>query len=526
MLKLINLEFTQIIKQIIIGLKEVSILGILPIIPTSFTLLGSFMIWVMKISKTTPLQEMGVDEPKKNYKTGKIYYKIDSAYEVLLAISILLSIIPFIAVFNEHFTYYISGMLSKIEVLNSYVIGLTTMVITMSVVIIILDKKYYLVFTIKEVLQEYNFFKSLIIVIISCLSSTISTMTLLDQKVSTYFDELRFMILELSVIFNILSVCYCFYVIVKIMFSEKNSEFVLLEKLYRVFWFYKIERINIKDKKDWQKDIVNTNIEYLSLKYAQQCKKIKIFKVKEIEFVTTVGNYKQKWYKKARIKFIKVTGLCFAISTIINLAILREQCIGLSVVNFIIMMIGGLFVIVKPLSLQLAVLRMYSDTWGYYIRYKKEKFVPRVPMWTKSKFNRMFIVMNSLNAFMYLLIDVVGEKDIVEEAFATLDKSISTLQEKNMFTYFPIFTIGFFAFYKGLKIERIKEIYSMVTINEDMERIFDRMLNSQLFYLTSKLWSEAYGYSKKLNEYMEWIKSDRELSVALNNIPTSNVTTI
>jgi hypothetical protein len=36
------------------------------------------------------------------------------------------------------------------------------------------------------------------------------------------------------------------------------------------------------------------------------------------------------------------------------------------------------------------------------------------------------------------------------------------------------------------------------------------MLNSQLFYLTSKLWSEAYGYSKKLNEYMKWLKSDRE----------------
>ncbi|MFR5618099.1 MAG: hypothetical protein ACLTJ5_04370 [Clostridium sp.] len=48
-------------------------------------------------------------------------------------------------------------MIKKIEVVSTIVIGLTTIAIAMAVVIILFDKRYYIVFSIREVLQNINF---------------------------------------------------------------------------------------------------------------------------------------------------------------------------------------------------------------------------------------------------------------------------------------------------------------------------------------------------------------------------------
>lgn len=52
---------------------------------------------------------------------------------------------------------YIYEMIKKIEVISSIVVGLTAIAIAMAVVIILFDKKYYIVFSIREVLQNIDF---------------------------------------------------------------------------------------------------------------------------------------------------------------------------------------------------------------------------------------------------------------------------------------------------------------------------------------------------------------------------------
>lgn len=97
-------------------------------------------------------------------------------------------------------------MIKKIEVVCSVVIGLTTIAITMAVVIILFDKRYYIVFSIRDVLQKYKFSEALLVVIICCILVSGITITLLNEKIDSCLDTLRFMILEIAVIYNIVGV--------------------------------------------------------------------------------------------------------------------------------------------------------------------------------------------------------------------------------------------------------------------------------------------------------------------------------
>lgn len=68
----------------------------------------------------------------------------------------------------------------------------------------------------------------MIIVISSCILVSIATLTLLNERIDSYFDVARFMILEIATIYNVVGVTYILGVIVNIMFLE--------QKVNLVFW--------------------------------------------------------------------------------------------------------------------------------------------------------------------------------------------------------------------------------------------------------------------------------------------------
>ena len=191
-------------------------------------------------------------------------------------------------------------MIDKIEVVSNIVIGLTAITITMAVVVILFDKRYYIVFSIRDVLKKYKFSEFLINVILSCIVVSIATLTLLNKKIDSYFDVAKFMILEIETIFNILGVAYILCVIINIMFLEQKNELSLLGQLYRKFGLYKIDTLHFKSKKSWSKEAVEINVDYLLERYINVCNRKKIFNIKSVEFVTTMGYYKPKWYDIAR----------------------------------------------------------------------------------------------------------------------------------------------------------------------------------------------------------------------------------
>lgn len=98
---------------------------------------------------STPLSELR--RKKKKYKTEKLFSGTDYVLEIYLGVCITLAIIPFLLVFNAIFEGYIYRMLENIQELSNIAIGLTSIVVTMAVVIVVFDKNYYIVFSIKEV---------------------------------------------------------------------------------------------------------------------------------------------------------------------------------------------------------------------------------------------------------------------------------------------------------------------------------------------------------------------------------------
>lgn len=487
---------------------RISIWGILPVFLAFIVFLCTVLIKCMKKEVLSPIEEFC--DKKKFHKTEKIYSKVDYLSEIYLLTGATFATVPFVCFFNARYDAYIYEMIKKIEVVSSIVIGLTTIAITMAVVIILFDKRYYIVFSIREVLQKYKFSECLIVVIICCILVSVTSMTLLNGQIDSSFDVARFVILEIAAVYNIVGVTYILWVIINIMFLERKNELCLLGQLYRRFSLHRIDTMHFKSKKNWSKEAVEINIEYLIERYINICKRKKIVRIKDIEFVTTMDCYKEKWYGKARNKFVRMMISFLFISIIIDGIVLQENCLEVILFNVIVTTISIIFSYANVQSFRLVIMRFYSDTWGYYMHINddKELLIPRAALRKKNIYDKYIMRVNSLNAFFYIWINYVDKKkNIIKYEFEEVLLGLEELDNKNMVTYFPIFTIGFFLFNREIKIKKIKDIYNEMVVAENKQYSFERMMHSQIFYLTKNFNKEVFEYRSRLNEYLKWIEN-------------------
>lgn len=380
-------------------LMKVSIWGILPVLFAVIVIPSTILVKCMKWDVENPIEEFS--DKKKCHKSEKLYSNVNYLSEAYFLGCIALAICPFLALFNKKYDSYIYEMIKKIEVASSIVTSLTAIAITMAVVIIVFDKRYYIVFSIREVLQKYKFPECLIVVIFSCIFVSGMTMTLLNGKIDSHFDDWRFVALEIGVIYNIVGVSYILGIIIYIMFIEQKSELSLLGQLYRRFWLHRVDTLHFKDKEHWNREAVEINIEYLIDRYVSIFKRKQIAQIEDIEFVTTMDCYKKKWYSKARDKFVRTMLWLLVLSTFINIMILIERCYLIIFFNIIVTAITIALTYLNIESIQLVIMRLYSDTWGYYIYKKngKELFIPRVALRIDNVYDKYIMRMNSLNAF-------------------------------------------------------------------------------------------------------------------------------
>lgn len=497
---------SEVWKQMIETWNQVLVLGILPIGLAVSVLLPAFLIKVFKWEVESPLEE--IIGKKKNYRAKSIYVKYDYITEVILWLCVTLAGTPFLIILNARFEKYIYGMLDNIEVMSSIVIGLSAIVATMAVVVIVFDKKYYIVFTIKEVLQRYRFTEWLIVVATSCIIVCISTMTLLDERIDTVFDAVRFMILEIATIYNIVGTAYIIVIIFCVMFSERRYELSMLGQLYRRFWMRRIDLMQFKEKEGWSEEAVEINVDYLMEMYIEACKHKTVKGIRKMEFGTTIGCYKRKWYVSARNKFYILMLVLLVISTLVNCLVLREESIEIIILNVIVTVLTVICTWREGKRMYLVILRLFLDTWGYYIvdDNGSEKIIPRVKMIKRAIYNYI-LKMNSLNAFFYIWIKYITPcQEESEKRFNQVLMWIDTQDKKDVITYFPVFTIGFFFFETGIKMEKIKSIYAELIKEKEDKLSFEKMLHGQIFYLTKNYYSEVYGYGTILNEYLRWLQ--------------------
>ena len=181
---------------------------------------------------------------------------------------------------------YINNMIGKIEVWSNLSIGLTSFVITLSVFIVVFDKSYYLVFSIRDVLKKYKFYYILKVEILACILTCILTCSLLDGKIESVFDEVRFIALEYAFFISLVLSTYLLIVLINIVFSDTKKELKLLKHLYERLWVSKIDIDSQKETiKKWKQENTEINVNYLVDEYKKRFENIDINEIKQIEYV-------------------------------------------------------------------------------------------------------------------------------------------------------------------------------------------------------------------------------------------------
>ena len=165
----------------LLELEKVSIWGVLPLLINTIFVIAIITVLSMKKDKISPVDELC--DKRKNHKLQKIFLRVDLFSEVYLLVCSILACIPFVTLFNQKHYAYINGIIDKIEVVGSSVLGITTIAVTLSVAGILFDRKYYIVFSIRDVLQKYKFAECLFISVSSCLMVIIMQITLINQSI-------------------------------------------------------------------------------------------------------------------------------------------------------------------------------------------------------------------------------------------------------------------------------------------------------------------------------------------------------
>jgi len=488
---------------------EVSIWGCLPCFVLIIFALVIIISWNAEKNGIVDNEESIANN--RIQKIGNMYERENEMSFVFLCLVIALILIPIAAIFNGIFMNNIQDMISKIDVIGSMILGLTTMVITLSVAITLFDKSYYIVFSIRDVLQNYKFSERLIMDILSCLVVWATLISLLNQEINSTFDAIRLLIFEIFTVYNIIFSTYLLFLIVYIMFSEQKKELKILEQLYRRFWIDKVDNASLKRDVVWRKEDIEINVEYLIKKYINVCKNKKILHINYIEFITTIGYNKNKWYKKARKKFLVFYIIIGIISITIDLKLLKIDLLRhlFIAINIISVMITGVLLVLKKRSIYLSVLRMALDTKGYYIytNNSKEKFIPRNKFFKNNIYDQYIISMNSLNAFFYIWLNDFDDKNYkyIGYTYEKVIENIKVLGDKNIIVYMPIFVIGFFMYEKNLKSYKLRNIYNKMVHSNREIHLFERTIFSQIVYLTKNNEKSI----KILNRYLFWLKGKR-----------------
>lgn len=487
----------------LLELKKVSIWGALPLFVNVIFVIIIITVSSMKKDKLSPVDELC--DKRKNHKLQKIFLRVDLFSEVYLFVCSIFACIPLVAIFNQKYYTYINGMIDKIEVVGSSVLGLTTIAVTLSVAVILFDRKYYIVFSIRDVLQKYKFAECLFISVSSCIIVIIMQITLINQTIESLFDLVRFMVFEIVTIYNIVANTYVLFIIVYIMFFEQRKELEILGQLYRSFWIDRLDTSTFKEKTNWSKEAVEINVDYLLQKYVDTCRKKKILKIDYIEFATTLDTYKPKWYNKARNKFIKLNIICMLSSILLDIACLNRKCIILLVINLVFTAINIGITFCEKDCIHLVILKFFSDTWGYYIhqRNNKEKFIPRVALRKSNVYDKYIMRMNSLNAFFYIWINYIDYKNsdnkLVIDMYQEVIDCLVSMENINSVIYMPIFIVGFFLYEKNINVLSAREIYNKIVENGNL---FEMMFMSQIVHLTRN----DKKYIQDANKYLLWLQ--------------------
>lgn len=436
----------------------------------------------------------------------------DNLHIYWLVVAVIIIMFPVLCAYNVKCFDKIGAILDKIEIFSSTVIGLQGIVITLTVFIVVFDKKYYLVFSIKEILEEYQITKVLKIEVYSCIMTCISSCALLHGKIQSWFDLAMLLIFEFSFIIYIISTVYLLITLINIMFT--NKELGLLKQIYERYWTLQINTDNIK--KNWKWQNTKINVKYLADRFIDIAHKKRIRRIQQIEYVYVNDKYREVYLKFAKKTAIRVTSMLLLIEMFISVFIIKK-CVVFSILTNIFFEI--VLIIMCRYSDQYfdnVISLLYFGKKGYDIIKNDNKhsaLITAVPLRKLNKYDKYLNAMNSLTAFFFIWVkDVKIENYEMQEEFA---KQVAELI--NYFRYkrcencvdcFPLFIIGYMSYNINIAVDEIKHLYNQIVKTKESKFIFQKMVYSQIFYIYSFRDCKNSELTENICKYFEWLNNN------------------
>lgn len=486
------------------------------ILPLIFLLICIYAAYSKKNNALNPWSKL---IQKNRQVIGKQIFK-DTLKGQYLFLFLYLGIALFVllAFFNVRYEPYIMGIKDEMDVFMEAAFGITTIVITMAVVLISVDKEYYLIFSVRDILLSKHIYHTLYLLFSGCIVAAIITLTLLDGIIITTFDVVRFMILEMAIVTILCTAIYAFYIMMRIMFSTENWELRLLDQLYYFFEMNNIDGSRIKNKEKWNKLNMKLHVEALVDRYLKKSKCILKDNVTYIEFVTFWSKGNDEAYKSFRNSGL-IWVLFFSLSySFTNYVLIQNtKSVSWNIMNGIVLLIFIMFLLLPIRWLKNMVISLWGNDWGFfYVRKDGKKGIIRCPeckIGLDFKYDKYIKSLYNLMAFFKLACFLDIESNILVYGVELFNKylQVESVGENNKGSQFiraiPLFIIGFFLFKKGHKVKTVYDVYqSYREENLDSKKI-QKMLFSMVVDFDKENLKEKPCMPSELKEYFLWLEN-------------------
>lgn len=446
-------------------------------------------------------------------KSQDIFIKPDTGIKALKMLVALVALGLFATALNNVFPSYFSSVFMQKSNLVSLIVSLTGISMTVSAILATFDKKYYLCFSIRDILSASRYNEHLFLVGLSCaifsLVAFVTPEVLENGKWALLFKN----VLYVAGMVNILSVAQTMRLVYKIVFSGKRTELKLLEQLHRLFDICNFDISNMKGKEYWNRMGTIVCVEYLADKYISCCNRLSVEKIMRVEYVTTSERYRKRWDRKARSNCVKACFIWITFSLFV-------VCVYTSYALKHLVFIGIIYVLFAVVNLTLddewiqrARIDLYLGEWGYYIVEKggKEHCCSLGLFTLKDKYQKLFDRANDIVAIFYLQKELTVSRDVILEGFNALCQ-LMKMQEIDSTVYFlPVFSVGYFLYNRECRNDELlvlKEIYQELSIKGKGDIAFSKMMYGQIYGLIRYKINNTNEFNKLYAEYMHWLRSE------------------
>lgn len=370
-----------------------------------------------------------------------LYWNIDMGTHILFVFSCFVLLFAFLIKFK----FIIPDIGLRIGEINNIIFNIDVAAVTLALTLIFWDRKYYLCFSIKEILVEENFYNYLKSAIITCFLINIFTIYLLESKMESLSEVVIAYLFETIVICNIVLVGKVFQVELSILFSNKRKELKLLKKLYRIHNIMQLDIVGMKEGKNWKKNELEIHFEYLLNEYIKCCKKLRKQNIQWICFEEVKETNYERWEKRVSkrcVSYIWIIGIISCVNIFVPWDKTETRNILVLVSVWVINIIIGIAVWVitrcKNKQVQKALFEAFGDKKGFVIKGKREILLPMFSIGYNNKYMLYSQSINNMIGFLKIALhNEVNMKlvsNVMEEYFTKANRLV-----KNKVDVFPYF---------------------------------------------------------------------------------------